>query len=271
MRVFATMLKLIAALAALLLTACGHTPGPPVSTSGCPDPVALPDAKLLLFGEMHGSVEAPQLISDLACSLSVSRDVAVGLEIPSKDQALVDRYLGSRGAQADVEELTSSYFWQQGHDGRSSAAMLGLIEHIRELRKNGRPITLFFFDDQPGTELERNVAIANGIRRFQATRPDTQIIALMGNVHAMQKDITTNDGILVPSGRLLGDLHPVSILITYPQGTIWACMPTCKVHEISPRTPPTGPAGFKQGASFGGYSHSYLLPSITASPPATQP
>jgi len=264
------MLKFIAALAALLLTACSHTSGTPVSVSGCPDPAGLPDAELLLFGEMHGSVEAPKLISDLACSLSVSRELAVGLEIPSKDQALVDHYLGSRGSQADLEKLTSSYFWQKGIDGRSSAAMLDLIEHIRELKEKGRPITMFFFDDQPETELERNVAIANGIRRFQATRPDTKIIALMGNVHAMQKDMTTNDGTLVPSGRLLEDLHPVSILVTYPTGTIWACMPTCGVHEISPRNPPTGPIGFKQGASLGGYSHSYLLPSITASPPATQ-
>ncbi|RYG95974.1 MAG: hypothetical protein EON58_13085, partial [Alphaproteobacteria bacterium] len=148
---------------------------------------------------MHGSVEAPKLISDLACSLSVSRELAVGLEIPSKDQALVDHYLGSRGSQADLEKLTSSYFWQKGIDGRSSAAMLDLIEHIRKLKEKGHPITMFFFDDQPGTELERNIAIANGIRRFQATRPDTKIIALMGNVHAMQKDITTNDGRLVPS------------------------------------------------------------------------
>src|SRR5690606_36316942 len=108
------------------------------------------------------------------------------------------------------------------------------------------------------------------IRRFHATHPKVQIIALMGNVHAMQAQMTTSDGPRVPSGSILADLNPVSILITYPAGTIWACMPTCGIHELTPRNTPTGPSGFKEGAPLGGYSHSFLLPSITASPHAVQ-
>ena len=264
------MLKFFAALIAIALTACGHASPPQTSNRTCPRPQGLPEGKILLFGEMHGSLEAPKLISDLACSLSKSRDIAVGLEIDSHDQARIDGYLKSRGTTADVEKLTGSYFWQKGKDGRSSAAMLHLIENIRELRIEGHSISVFAFDDQPGSELERNVAIANGIRRFYSTRPNVQIIALMGNVHAMQTEMTTSDGPLVPSGILLSDLNPVSILISYPAGTIWACMPNCGVHSLTPRNPVTGPSGFREGAALGGYSHSFLLSSITASPPAMQ-
>ena len=263
----ATMLKLIAAFLVTALTACGHGPQRVTSTRNCPLPQGLPTGKLLLFGEMHGSVEAPKLISDLACSLSKSEEIAIGLEIPSQDQPLIDNYLKSLGTKEDIETLTSGYFWQKVIDGRSSAAMLQLIGDIRALRAEGHAINLFAFDDQPGTKLERNVAIANGIRRFRATHPDTQIIALMGNIHAMQSEMTTSDGVLVPSGSLLHDLDPVSVNITYPAGTIWACMPKCGIQSLTPRSPTTG-TGFKLGASFGGYSHSYLLPSITASPPA---
>ena len=264
------MLKFFAAFIAIALTACGHASQPTTSDRTCPRPQGLPEGKVLLFGEMHGSLEAPKLISDLACSLSKSQEVAVGLEIDSHDQPKIDGYLKSRGAAEDVEKLTSSYFWQKGKDGRSSAAMLHLIETIRELRIEGHPISVFAFDDQPGTELERNVAIGNGIRRFYSTHPNVRIIALMGNVHAMQTEMTTSDGPLVPSGVLLSDLNPVSILISYPAGTIWACMPTCGVQSLAPRNPASGPSGFREGAPLGGYSHSFLLPSITASPPAMQ-
>ncbi|MGN2248020.1 hypothetical protein ACFWZ3_15150 [Frateuria sp. GZRR35] len=73
---------------------------------------------------------------------------------------------------------------------------------------------------------------------------------------------------LRPSGYLLADLEPVSILVTYPKGSIWACMPDCRIHDLSPRTPVPGPPGFKKGATLGGYGYMFLLGSITASPPA---
>ena len=264
------MLKFIAGLITITLAACGHGPQPSSSSRNCPLPQGLPAGNLLLFGEMHGSAEAPKLISDIACSLSESENVAVGLEISSKDQPLIDNYLKSRGTKADIKALTSSDFWQKGRDGRSSAAMLRLIEDIRTLNNEGRAIVLFVFDDQPDTKLERNVAIANGIRRFYSAHATTRIIALMGNIHAMQVKITTSSGPLVPTGYLLSDLNPVSILITYPAGTTWACMPICGVQNLTPRSPQIGSSGFKVGATMGGYGYSFLLPSITASPPAMQ-
>jgi len=263
------MFKFFVALLAITLAACAHGPQQAISTGNCTLQQGLPAGKLLLFGEMHGSIEAPKLISDLTCSLSKSEEIAVGIEIPSQDQQLIDNYMNSRGTKTDVEALTSGYFWQKGRDGRSSAAMLRLIEDIRALREEGHAIYLFAFDDQPGAKLERNVAIATGIRRFHAAHPDTKIIALMGNIHAMQSEMTTSDGVLVPSGSLLHDLHPVSVLITYPAGTIWACMPTCGTQSLTPRSPKPG-AGFMLGAPLDGYSYSFQLSSITASPPAMQ-
>lgn len=264
------MLKSFSLVILITLTICGHAAQAQASTRTCTQLQGVPEGQLLLFGEMHGSVEAPRLISQLACSLSESQKVAVGLEIPSQDQPLIDTYLKSLGTKADVEKLTSSPFWQKGKDGRSSAAMLDLVEYIRELRGQGHSIDLFAFDDQPGTALERNVAIANGIRRFHSAHPNVQIIALMGNVHAMQTLMATGAGSLVPSGKLLSDLDPVSILITYPAGTIWACMPNCGVQSLTRRNPTGGSPGFKSDAPLDGYSHSFLLSSITASPPAVQ-
>ena len=260
----------IAIITILLLSACGQATRAPVSASSCATLQELPQGNLLLFGEMHGSIEAPALISQLACSLSKSEVVAVGLEYPSRDQPLIDAYLVSQGSTADVNKLTSTDFWQHGRDGRSSSAMLALIEDIRKLKAQGRAVALFAFDDQPDTNLERNVAIANGIRRFQDSHANAKIIALMGNIHAMQ-DPTTIGGIrLVPSGALLKDLKPVSVFVAYPAGTIWACDYFCGTQNVEAVNGLTGSSGFQTGSPMRGYTHTFLLSSITASLPAVQ-
>lgn len=58
--------------------------------------------------------------------------------------------MASTGAAGDVQALLASEFWQRGGDGRSSRAMLELIEDLRALKQAGRPLDLFAFDDQPG-------------------------------------------------------------------------------------------------------------------------
>ena len=264
------MMKFFASLLLIALASCSHSNQPIPGSMACQKPKGIPAGDLLLFGEMHGSKEAPAVISEITCVLSNSNNIAVGIEAPSVDQPLIDAYLQSDGTSADRAKLISSDFWQKGKDGRSSTAMLRLIEDIRILKKSGRPVQLFAFDDQPNTDLERNVAIANGIRRFHSSHQNTKIIALMGNIHAMQESITTSEGPLIPSGAILNDLKPVSILITYPSGTTWACMPECGVQKLTPRSQTSEITGFKEGAPLGGYKFSYQLRSISASPPAIQ-
>ena len=228
----------------------------------------VPQGNLILFGEMHGSVESPELIYQVACSLSKSQAVVVGLEIPSEDQPLIDSYLASRGAKSDQESLTSSSFWQNGTDGRSSVAMLKLIEDDRALGNEGVPVTLVAFDDQPSSGLDRDAAIAKGIRRIRAAHPEAKVVALMGNLHAMSEPMQLDGRELTPSGSLLEDLRPTSVLIAYPAGTTWACMPICEVQTLEAVQVAEGPSGFRTGVAIRGYTHTYVLASITASPPA---
>lgn len=258
----------IALAACFLLPACGRGEAAHAAAVDCPAIAGVPDAPLLLFGEMHGSQETPALIHAVACHVSASEDVAVGLEMASEDQPLLDAFMAGNGTANDVQKLLASDFWQMGGDGRSSMAMLGLIEDLRALKQAGRPVALFAFDDQPGTKLERNVAIANGLRRFHGAHPNVRIIALTGNVHAMQESMWAGETMLMPSGKLLADLHPVSVFVSYPAGTIWACTPACGVQTLKAARGEATP-GFHAGSPMGGYSRTYRLASITASPPAT--
>jgi hypothetical protein len=127
-------------------------------------------------------------------------------------------------------------------------------------------ISVFAFDDQPGTDLERNQAIAQGIKRYRQQHPQTSIIALMGNYHARQ-DSVDFDGVQTDlSGKLLAEFNPVSIVITHSVGSIWACMPECGVHQ-TPRLAPRQP-GLSSSVSYPGYNYSYHIATLTASPPA---
>lgn len=253
-----------------MLSACNRGEAVPAAAVDCTAIQGAPEAPLLLFGEMHGSKEAPELIRGVACDVSASEAMAVGLEVPSGDQPLFDAYMASHGTADDVRRLIASEFWQKSRDGRSSAAMLELIEGLRALKQAGRPVSLFAFDEQTSIDMDRNAAIADGVRRFHAANPKTRIIALMGNAHAVQSSGQIGERTWVSSGSLLADLHPVSVLVSHPAGTIWACMAGgCGIKTIPAKGEETAP-GFHEGSATGGYSRTYRLASLTASLPAAE-
>src|ERR1700704_4043714 len=96
----------------------------------------------VLIGEMHGTRESPKFVQDVACyvlSAEPKRSVAVALEIPSKEDSLLQRFLeGDR--QVNV---TDSPFWKSTYqDGRRSIAMRDLIMQLREWRETTHRVRL---------------------------------------------------------------------------------------------------------------------------------
>lgn len=252
---------------ALARAAPTHQDGKPVK---CGSPGDLPPASLLLLGEMHGSVEAPRVAGDIACARAVEGPAALGLEIPAGEQPAIDRYLDSDGGRDAKAALLASRFWQHGEDGRSSVAMAELIERVRQLRQQGLPLSLFAFDIQSSGSENRDAVLADAIRAHRAAHPDTAIVVLVGNVHASLAPMDIEGQRIVTTGSRLADLRAVSILLTYHRGTIWACMPDCGIHAVSGRHGEGRPAGLAEDVQVRGYSRVYVLPSITASPPAAK-
>ena len=102
---------------------------------------------ILLIGEMHGTNEAPALVGQLACQLARRVSVRVGLEIPTEEAHAVSRYLASAGGAEEESALLAGRFWTSPvQDGRSSVAMLGLLEALRRNRIEGKHIDVFLFD-----------------------------------------------------------------------------------------------------------------------------
>lgn len=261
-------MKPFLALAFLGLLVSGSALANPAQLS-CNAPQGVPKTKLLMLGELHGSRESPELAGRIVCADALKGPAVLGLEIPTSEQAALDQFLASDGGKAAEARFLSGDFWQTDKDGRASAAMLALIEYIRQLKQQGLPVSIFAFartGEQRG--ITRDAALADSIHEYHTHHPKIRMVILTGNVHASQAQLKLGKSRIVPTGSLLRDLHPVSILMTYPLGSIWACTPDCGVHQVGSKRWASVKPGFYDKAPMPGYSVSYMLPSITASPPA---
>ncbi|HET9819268.1 MAG TPA: hypothetical protein VFP92_08895 [Rhodanobacteraceae bacterium] len=243
------------------------TSGRAHGTVQCDAPPGMPGAEILLFGETHGSAESPALVGEVVCAYAKQGPVALGLEMPSTEEAPIGVYLASDGDGDARGKLRSAPFWLH-QDGRSSVAMFDLIEWVRHLKHGGLPVSVFTLNPNLARTSDDNRAIAQALRAFHAKHPARRIVALMGNLHAGQAKISPFGSTIVPAGYLLRDLHPVSVYVANPGGSIWACMGTCGVHEVGGHWYPGRKPGFYADSPVQGYSMSYMLPGLTASPPA---
>ena len=240
------------------------------STVSCHVPEGVPETHLLLLGELHGSKEAPALAGKIACARAVTGPVGLGLEIPLSEQIAIDSYLSSDGGKDAKQKLLAGEFWQTDDDGRASTAMFDLIEYIRQLKHRGMPVSIFAFAKSGiRRHTTRDAALARSIRNLHAEHSALRMVVLVGNVHASQAPVLQlGKESLVPAGYLLRDLHPVSVFLGYPAGTVWVCMPDCGIHQTGEVGVTQKPELFYRESPMPGYSMSFMLPSITASRPA---
>lgn len=182
----------------------------------------------ILVGEVHGSAEIPQLLWSMACNFSrAGAPTIVGMEIPSTEQPRIDTYLASSGRPNDRNQLLAGVFWNsEFKDGRSSEAVLGLIEHIRAARRRGVPIDFqAVTDNTPGGDYD--AAIARGVERIRGRNPDAVLIVSAGNNHTRVDTVAAAGGILRQHGIPFTSLDVVA-----GDGTVWSCGDGCKVHDF---------------------------------------
>lgn len=243
-----------------MLAACGGRD----KTIECGKPIAglpLRAGNIVWFGEMHGTEESPRFVGDVACQASQVARVQLGLEVPHEEQSRFDRYLASGGSTADREALLAGPFWAQA-DGRSSKAMVTLVERVRVLRNAGAKIDLVAYDDPVPS---RDLAMAEMVIK----RRDSHAIfvALSGNLHSRKKGTFT-------VAHLVERKLPVTTYnVSASGGEFWACMatpdhePVCGVHPNSDDGGKGAPwtLGPPRDDAHDGV---YFVGKTTASPPA---
>ncbi|MBZ4415444.1 hypothetical protein [Myxococcus sp. RHSTA-1-4] len=240
----------------------------------------------LLLADPLGTRELPSAALRMLCEASSKGlPVTLALSLPSTEQPLLDTYMASAGSSQDAQELLSgSSFWRRVHqDGRSSRAMLWLVEQARRLRASGRAVSLVAFDTDKGHGNEREAQMAQHLLEYRSRNADTFMVVLAGGAHVR----TTNagrDGDFEPLGmRLAKALPSVKALdVGFQRGTQFSCRYNvwdaveCDVFAISPtkqaRQASTVSAGvqlFPQPLEEGFHGRLYVG-ALSASPPALQ-
>jgi len=218
----------------------------------CPDVPGLEELvaarRLVLLGEMHGTEQAPEFVGTIAChAASDGFPVLVALELPAQSNSQLQDFLESAGTAEDRRKYLESDGWQRmWHDGRSSAAMLQLVDRLRSLKRAGASIQVLGVD-QPLTGDLRDSAMADAIEGLRRDHMDRAMFVLVGNLHAQTAAGKVTKSYL-PIGTRLDrfGLRPVSLLMAFDAGTAWHCTMeagfACGVHSVRAWPPPSAAA-----------------------------
>lgn len=228
--------------------------------------------RVMLVGELHGTWEVPGIVAGLATNLSADeRPLIVGLEIWRSEQAALDRYLASAGTAEDREALLAGPFWAT-RDGRSSEAMVDLIERLRVLALKA-PVQLVAFDvagDADLTGAGRDRSMGELLLARLESMPEARLLVLAGNFHTRIQSGAPWDPAHDFMGHFLRDQDAYAVEVMGVKGSTWMCPDPehCRVWAL-PEAP------FEPGLTLGDALNDrrhhgvWWLPQVSASPPAT--
>lgn len=167
--------------------------------------------EIIILGEPHGMVEPPAFVEALVCqSLAKGHRTALALEI-SDEKGLFEAYLHSNGDDDAKSYLFEDWMWKgEFTDGRSSEAMLELVDYAREMSqtKNLKVIKFKADDldakkfssknpdtgaddfDQNGYVTAYEKEMAENILKEAAALNIDKTIVLVGGVHARRSNVS---------------------------------------------------------------------------------
>lgn len=230
---------------------------------------------IVLLGEVHGTNEAPAAVGDLVClAAEAGLDVSVGLEIPVSESAPLERYLASDGGAESRRALLARPFWAREYqDGRSSRAMLDLVERLRRAEPRPRVLAI----DDPGAPDGRDAAMAAALSRAAEAVPGGLVVALTGNLHNRLAVGTGWDPEYRPMGLRLAEMRParvISLQLAHAGGSAWVCTGSraadCGVITLGGRSEQRAAAAIEPAEGVDAARGELFLGRVTASHPARE-
>lgn len=258
------MVPLFAA-AALLATPCAPPAGHEVLWT--------PEHRFVIVGEIHGTAEAPAAFAQLVCAATDEGPVTVALELPTAMQPQLDAFLAATDEATGAEILRPTIFGDLSMaDGRTSLAMVGMLQAIRRMKAEGRDLTIRAFQpsgprpaafDQNYYELD----MAMGLVRAAADRPEARVLVLVGNIHASK--IRFDRFNLMPAAAHLPPKETVSLNLAQQGGQSWSCLADgCGANETLVRYDAEARGVIMGPVGEGAWDGVLAVGPATASPPA---
>ena len=263
------------------------------------DAVAARKPRYVVFGEVHGTEQAPAFVGDIACALAArGARLLVAIEHDAASDAALQR--AWNGPTDKLKTILAEMNWADRNDGVGSVAMFALVRRLHQLKLAGRSIDIVAYsgikdDDQrrrfaalPG-QGPHDAAQAENIERA-AARGDDLVLVLTGNVHARKQPVTFGGVTFEPMAlRLARTGTLVSLDMRTAGGTAWTCdaapssavQPSpadaisCGAHDLGPSamTDPTPFIDLRDAADAAGaprYDGVFYLGKVRASPPAVK-
>jgi hypothetical protein len=171
----------------------------------------------LIFGEVHGTQEVPQLVSEYLEMLQPFGYGALALEIPYSEAATLWRW-----ATGESQEIPQ-FFSHPSGDGRGNEQVLTLVQKAAKL--NFR--VLCFDANLAGNWRERDRIMAeNLLKEWKHTCPNKRVVCICGNLHSRISAPSQAHDPYWPSFAanlqlLRPDLIVNSINIVFHQGTFF--------------------------------------------------
>ncbi len=154
------------------------------------------DKKLILFGEIHGTKETPQLLSDFFSELAKEEDFDVFFEIPE-----------------EYKDNIKDFFLNNNiNDGRNSLEYFKLIQNLKKLNKKyDRDIKIFCIDISSNTSVNKDkkkvqyirekIMAENILKSFRGKKT----FVILGSIHASKHQILLPEIKIIPTGSILFD------------------------------------------------------------------
>ena len=239
-------------------------------------------SSMLLFVDLPGTEQIPDFISDAACQAAeAGLTVFVGLDLPEQEQSRLDEFLHSGGTNEDRQRLLEGEFWRRPQqDGRSSKAMLQLIDDLRQMIHRGYRVAAFGYDAARAQGTDRNAAIAQNIEAARERAPDALFLVLAGNARIRGDKGEAGASTAVQLRRKERGL--TALAMAFDGGTAWTCEgPTPQQIQCGPHLIPRPAAAPISGAAAArtrfvvrwprpapdGLQGSYDVGPVTPSPP----
>lgn len=251
-------------------------------------------ARFLIFGETHGTRQAPELVGSVACALaSRGRRVLVGIELESLANAKLQQLWNTTAQGFSNRVLKDLPGFAGRPDGVGSEAMLALLDKLHALSLAGKKIDILAFNpdrtqEKPWAELPAQAAHEAGqaanIAAAASKDNYDDVLILVGNAHAQKKPIGSSGVSYEPMAmRLARAARVLTLEEKYASGTTWNCVfkrsegaarmeSDCGLREIGgDPTPRRTQVGFWTKPKTGwdsGYDGYFWFPVVNGSPPA---
>lgn len=245
--------------------------------------IAERDPEFVVFGELHGTREAPAFFGSLACNLARNEErLLIGIEFgPYYNDALQAAWNTN---EEQFESLLLNAGWHGRRDGVGSQAMFKMLSNLHRLRNEGHAIDIVAFngitDEDQRTRFAdlpsqgpHEAAQAENIGRAAQAGSYDRVLVLVGNLHAIKESYNFGGGRFDPMARRLEGYGSVlSFRMRHAGGTNWSCQRECAANPAEAN----GSFDLKPFVTFNNeqadwlsskYDGFYWVGTISASPP----